>query len=350
MIVTRAPFRVTLAGGGTDLPSYYSKHGGFIYSMAITHYMYVMTNPPTVDRKIRIHYSKSECVDNVSEVQHELAREALRYHGIEDKMEISSMADLPSGTGLGSSSSYLVALLTALHHHRRDYVSMSQIAEEACDIELRILGKGIGKQDQYMAAFGGLTKLDINRKGDVSVSHSDLSLTSINELVSSTHLYYTGFRRDAPDVLSDQNAAMINPESIHSKTVEKNLNEIKALGHQIYEAIVSENFDEWGKLTHKHWTLKKGLSKKVSLSSVDLIYEEVRKKFNVLGGKIVGAGGGGFLLLYCNGDHKSLENFMLAQGMPRLHYSIDSDGCKVLASFSSHRVFDDKLGPKGKLI
>ena len=350
MIVTRAPFRVTLAGGGTDLPSYYSKHGGFIYSMAITHYMYVMTNPPTVDRKIRIHYSKSECVDNVSEVQHELAREALRYHGIVDKMEISSMADLPGGTGLGSSSSYLIALLMALHQYRRDYVSMSQLAEEACDIELRILGKGIGKQDQYMAAFGGLTRLNINREGAVSVLHTDLSLTAMNELVSNTHLYFTGFRRDAPDVLSDQNLAMLNPESINSKEVEKSLNEIKELGNQIYQSIICENFDQWGKLTHEHWMIKKGLSKKISLSKVDLIYEEVMKNFNVLGGKIVGAGGGGFLLLYCNRNHKQLESFMFEQGMPRLHYSIDSDGCKVLASFSSHRVFDDQLGPKGKFI
>jgi D-glycero-alpha-D-manno-heptose-7-phosphate kinase len=350
MIVTRAPFRVTLAGGGTDLPSYYSKHGGFIYSMAITHYMYVMTNPPTVDRKVRIHYSKSECVDNVSELEHELAREALRYHGIEDKMEISSMADLPSGTGLGSSSSYLIALLMALHHYRRDYVSMSQLAEEACDIELRILGKGIGKQDQYMASFGGLTRLDIDRDGSVSVSHTDLSLTAINELASNTHLYYTGLRRDAPDVLADQNMAMLNPGSINSKDVEKNLNMIKDLGYRIYDAIIAEDFDKWGELTHEHWVLKKGLSKKISLTVVDLIYEEVRNNFNVLGGKIVGAGGGGFLLLYCNKNHKKLENYMLSQGMPRLHYSIDTDGCKVLASFASHRVFDDQLGPKGKFI
>jgi D-glycero-alpha-D-manno-heptose-7-phosphate kinase len=161
MILTTTPFRVTLGGGGTDLPSYYREHGGFIFAMGIDKHMYIMINPPTVDRKIRLHYSHSETTDHVSKVRHELAREALRLHGIEDKMEVSSMADLPAGSGLGSSSCYLVGLLNALHHYRRDYVSLDKLAEEACHIELEVLGKPIGKQDQYMAAFGGLTVLEI---------------------------------------------------------------------------------------------------------------------------------------------------------------------------------------------
>ena len=151
MIITRTPFRITLGGGGTDLPSFYQHYGGFIFAMGIDKYMYVMTNPPTVDNKIRLHYSQTEIVNHVSELQHELAREALSLNRINEKIEVSSMADLPDGTGVGSSSCYLVGLLNALHHYRRDYVSIKKLAEEACHIELDVLKKGIGKQDQYMA-------------------------------------------------------------------------------------------------------------------------------------------------------------------------------------------------------
>src|SRR2546426_9583870 len=163
MIVTRTPFRVTLGGGGTDLPSYYEKHGGFIFAMGIDKYMSVITNPPGVDRKIRLRYSKTAIVDHVSQLEHELAREALRLHGIEDRMEVASMADLPAGTGVGSSGAYLVGLLTALHHYRRDYVTLQALAEEACHIGLDVLKKWIGKQDQYKAAYGGLTGLASTR-------------------------------------------------------------------------------------------------------------------------------------------------------------------------------------------
>src|SRR5690606_11179776 len=165
MIITRTPFRITLGGGGTDLPSYYEKHGGFIFAAGMDKYMYIMLNPPIVDDKIRLHYSRIEVVDHVSEIQHDLAREALRYHGIERKIEISSLADLPDGTGLGSSSAYLVGLLTALHHYRRDFVPLQALAEEACHIELEVLGKRIGKQDQYMAVYGGFTVLEIDQVG-----------------------------------------------------------------------------------------------------------------------------------------------------------------------------------------
>src|SRR5208282_5078834 len=179
MILTRTPFRVTLGGGGTDLPSYYGEHGGFIFAMGIDKHMYVMVNPPTIDSKIRLHYSQSETVDCVDELRHDLAREALRLQGIEQKMEISSMADLPAGTGLGSSSSYLVGLLNALHQYRRDYVSLRQLADEACHIELDVLRKGIGKQDQYMAAYGGLSVLEIAKDGHVEVRSVELGSSSV---------------------------------------------------------------------------------------------------------------------------------------------------------------------------
>jgi D-glycero-alpha-D-manno-heptose-7-phosphate kinase len=336
MIITRTPFRVTLGGGGTDLPSYYEKHGGFIFAMGINKFMYVMINPPTIDTMIRLHYSQSETVFHVSELQHELAREGLRYHGIEEKMEISSMADLPAGTGVGSSSCYLIGLLTALHHYRRDYISLQDLAEEACHIELDILKKGIGKQDQYMAAFGGLTVLDIAKGGKVMVKPVKMGSSSIAELVANTHIYYTGFRRDAVDVLSEQNTAMQSQSVPKYDVVSNSLHHIKDLGYRILEAIETEDFDAWGTMLDEHWRFKKQMSARISLTKVDQIYAEVRQHYNVLGGKIIGAGGGGFLMLYCNKNHKQLEQFMESQKMPRLHYTIEPEGSKVVADVSSN--------------
>lgn len=335
MIITRTPFRVTLGGGGTDLPSYYEKHGGFIFAMGINKYMYVMTNPPAIDNMIRLHYTQSETVFHVSELRHELAREALRYHGIEQKMEISSIADLSAGTGMGSSSCYLIGLLLALHHYRRDFVSLKTLAEEACHIELEILKKGIGKQDQYMASFGGLTVLEIAKDGTVDVKPLRMGSSAIADLVANTHIYYTGFRRDAVQVLAEQDTAMKSEAAPQRQVVEESLHKIKDLGYRILDAIQAENFDAWGTMLHEHWQQKKQMSNKISLTKVDKIYEEVRQNYNVLGGKIIGAGGGGFLMLYCPQNHKQLEQFMAAQQMPRLHYTIEPEGSKVVADVSS---------------
>ncbi|MHB1861364.1 MAG: GHMP family kinase ATP-binding protein [Gemmatimonadaceae bacterium] len=334
MIVTRTPFRVTLGGGGTDLPSFYEKHGGLIFAMGINKYMYVMTNPPGVDRKIRLHYTQSEVANHVSEVRHDLVREALRFHGIEDGMEIGSMADLPAGTGVGSSSAYLVGLLLALHQYRRAFVSLETLAEEACYIELNVLRKPIGKQDQYMAAFGGLTTIEIMRTGDVEVRPVALRESAVAELVSHTHIYYTGLNRSAPEVLAHQDAAMKGDVGAR-RTVEDSLKNIKELGYRILEAIEGENFDEWGCLMHRHWEHKKRMSDKISVTLCDQIYEEVRERFGVLGGKIIGAGGGGFLMLYCPRSNRQLEDFMLAQGMPRLYYNLEREGAKTVANVSS---------------
>jgi D-glycero-alpha-D-manno-heptose-7-phosphate kinase len=334
MIVTRTPFRVTLGGGGTDLPSFYEKHGGFVFAMGIDKYMYVMTNPPVADRKIRLHYTESEVVDHVDEVRHELAREALRFHGIEDGMEISSMADLPAGTGVGSSSAYLVGLLQALHQYRRDFVSLQQLAEEACYIELNVLKKPIGKQDQYMAAFGGLTVLEIMKSGEVEVRQVSLRESAVKDLVSHTHIYYTGLNRNAPHVLQDQNAAMSGPAAQRAP-VESSLNGIKDLGYRILAAIEAEDFDRWGLLLHEHWAHKKRLSEKIQVSACDAIYEEARARFGVLGGKIIGAGGGGFLMLYCPKGGRQLEDFMASRGMLRLYYDVEREGAKTVANVSS---------------
>jgi D-glycero-alpha-D-manno-heptose-7-phosphate kinase len=357
VIVTRTPFRVTLGGGGTDLPSFYREHGGFVFAMGIDKYMYLMLNPPTVDNKIRLHYSRAEVVDDVDELSHELAREALRLHGIRNRIEISSMADLPDGTGLGSSSAYLVGLLTALHQHRRDFISLQALAEEACHIELDVLGKPIGKQDQYMAVYGGLTVLDIARDGTVTVRSIGSAAGSLSAFVANTHLYYTGQRRNAVDVLRHQDhalraAAVRGPEAAAPRARSRNgrqpaaradagsevtdaMLRIRDLGYRILHAVETESYDEWGTLLHEHWCSKKRLSERVSLERVDALYDHVRQNFGVLGGKIVGAGGGGFLMLYCPTHHRRLEAFMQEQGMPRLHYSVEHEGSKVLANLAS---------------
>jgi D-glycero-alpha-D-manno-heptose-7-phosphate kinase len=335
MILTSTPFRITLGGGGTDLPSYYREHGGFIFAIGIDKHMYIMLNPPTIDRKIRLHYTNSETTDHVTNLRHELAREALRLHGIEDKMEISSMADLPAGTVLGSSSSYLIGLLNALHHYRRDYVSLDKLAEEACHIELEVLRKPIGKQDQYMAAFGGMSALEISKDGTVEVRSVELGTSSLAALIASTHVYFTGVERDALAVLGDQNSAMQSKERLDHKRIANSLHQIKEIGRRIMAAIEEEDFDNWGRLLDVHWHNKKQLSSKISLSKIDHLYDHVKAEYSVLGGKVIGAGGGGFLMLYCPKQHKRLESFMLANGMPRLHYNVEREGSKVLANFSN---------------
>jgi len=334
MIVTRTPFRVTLGGGGTDLPSYYEKHGGFIFAMGIDKYMYVMTNPPGVDRKIRLHYTQSEVADHVDEIRHELAREALRLNGIEDRMEISSMADVPAGTGMGSSSAYLVGLLAALHQYRRDYVSLEALAEEACHIELTVLKKGIGKQDQYMAAFGGMTVLEIAKDGVVDVRPVQLRGGALATLIAHTHIYYTGLVHNTVDVLADQNRAM-RDDNHRRVTVEDSLNAIKDLGYRILDAVQSEDFDRWGLLLHEHWVNKKRMSDRISMSWIDQLYDEARTSYGVLGGKLIGAGGGGFLMLYCPSTSGKLEDFMQARGLPRLYYGLEREGAKVVANVAS---------------
>src|SRR5712692_6248181 len=269
MIVTRTPFRVTLGGGGTDLPSYYAHHGGFIFAMGLDKFMYVMVNRPVVGRKIRLHYSQAEVVDHVDELRPQLAREALRAHGIESGFEVGSIADLPAGAGLGSSSCYLVGLLNALHHERRDYVPLQTLAEEACHIELNILRQPIGKQDQCMAAYGGLTVMEIGRDGAVIVKQLAPSSSDVADLVAHTHIYYTGAQCDAREVLADQNQAMQMKDSVDHSRVADSLHRIKDLGYRILEAIEDSNFDRWGQLLDEHWQSKKKLSNKISLSTVD---------------------------------------------------------------------------------
>lgn len=339
MIIARAPYRITLGGGGTDLPSFYQNHGGFIFAMSIDKYINVIINPSALDRRVRLQYLQSEVVDHASKLRHPLAREALLLHGIEQAIEITSIGDLPARSGVGSSGSYLVALLTALHTYERRPASPQELAEEACQIEIERLAEPVGKQDQYMAAFGGLRVLEIARNGSVATSALPLSPGALHDFVARTLVYYTGIERRAPDILQAQNDATKHKANGKHAAVVENLKRIKELGARILEAVQEENFDDFGRLLDVHWQAKKDMSEKISVSSFEALYEAVKSQYGVLGGKIIGAGGGGFLMLYCPSQQRRLSRFMEQQGMPQLHYSLEFQGAKIVADLrSSHEM------------
>ncbi len=332
MILTRTPFRSTLGGGGTDLPSYYEKHGGLILAMGLDKYMYVTCNPPVVDQLVRVQYTKSETVEHPDQLQHDLAREALKRHKVFSQMEVSSLADLPAGTGLGSSSCYLVGLLTALRAYKRDYCSLHDLAEEACDIELNTLEKSIGKQDQYMAAYGGMTVLEIAKDGTVDVRSANINPSTLSDFVANTQLYWTGVRRSAPQILQEQDDAMRIEEAPCHDRIQGALHGIKETGYGILEAIESSNYDDFGSLMDTHWQYKKSMSAKISIPGIDELYTDVKKRFGVLGGKVSGAGGGGFFMVYAPKAHTELTTFMERAGLKRMHYNLEFEGTKVVSN------------------
>jgi D-glycero-alpha-D-manno-heptose-7-phosphate kinase len=350
MIVSRTPFRVTLGGGGTDLPSFYEKHGGYVLALGIDKYMYVALNIPYADHKIRLHYLESESVDHVDDLRHELAREALKSHGIHNAIDVASLADLPAGTGLGSSSCYLVGLLNALRTYLSRPVSAHDLAAEACNIELDVLKKPIGKQDQYMAAFGALTELHIDRSGSVRVERIALPSYAIAEFIANTHMYYTNVQRPATEILSEQNDALAAGE----RDVEYAMLQIKDIGYRIGEAFRSADFDRFGLLMHEHWIAKQRLSGKVSVPIVERLYDYVRQEYGVLGGKVAGAGGGGFLMLYCPRNGARLTSFMREQGMERLTYDAEFEGSRIITNFLTsrpvHRHLDEAAYRKAELV
>ncbi len=326
MIFVRAPFRIPLGGGGTDLPSYYSKFGGALISAAINRYMFITINRPIVDKLIRVKYTQTEIVDNVKEIKHDLVREALRLTKIKDSIEINSVADLPAGVGMGSSGSYTVALLKALHTLKREHISDQSLAEEACKIEIGKLKRFVGKQDQYIAAFGGITKFKINKNGEVKVRRLVLDPPFIRDLEGSLLIFYTGIRREEAQILRRQSIKTKN----NDKNVIKNLHQIKAIGKEIGQALVAKDINSFGKLMHKHWMTKRNLSSAISSSRIDQLYE-LGIKSGAVGGKIMGAGGGGFLLFCCPRNKNRIRLEMEKQGLTELFFHFDMEGAKVIA-------------------
>jgi len=328
MIITRTPFRITLGGGGTDLPSYYEKYGGFIFSAGLDKYMYIDSNRSVADDLIRVKYSKSETVERVDEVQHDIAREILQHTGVLKNIEISSLADIPAGTGLGSSSCYAVGLLHAMHTMKREYVPLAQLAEMDFEIEANILKRPIGKQDPYMAAFGGLTVLDIAEDGTVKVRKANVSFEVADELNKNMLIFFTGKTRSADDILREQEKGAKEEKA----SVVDSMHYIKDIGHQILEAVESGNIDEVGRKFHEHWQYKKKISSKMSNPEFDRIYDAARE-IGALGGKISGAGGGGFFTFYVPDNQRAFREKMRELGLREMRYRFDFEGSKVLTDF-----------------
>jgi D-glycero-alpha-D-manno-heptose-7-phosphate kinase len=328
MIVTRTPFRVSLGGGGTDLPSYYRRYGGFIVGAAINRYVYVMVNRRFEDN-LRVSYSQTEIVDCADDVQHPIVREALKLTGIDRNLEIVSIADLPANSGLGSSCSFTVGLLNALHTYKREQVSPQDLAEEACHIEIERLGEPIGKQDQYVAAAGGVTCLDIDREGGVRLTPLELSQETIHELESNTLIFYTGIQRRSSEVLRGQSRATADGDA----RVTEALHAIKDIGQEIRAALADGDLDRFGLLMDEHWRTKKRLSEQVTSGRLDRWYETARAH-GATGGKVMGAGGGGFFLFYCpNGTKARLREALTSEGLKEMRLGIDFDGSKVVSNF-----------------
>lgn len=327
MILSRAPTRITLGGGGTDLKSYYAQYGGFCIAGAITKYCHILANRNFYDR-IRLSYSQMEIKDRVANIEHPIFRAALSLIGVEGGIELHSAADVPANSGLGSSSSFTVALLNALHTYARDYVTQRQLAEEACHIEIDILGEPIGKQDQYIAAFGGLTCLTFEKSGEVVVEPLSISHEALDQLESNLLLFFTGKERRASDIMAeqDQKTKENQPEMV------QNLHQIKEIGWQTRKYLENGQVDMFGELLHLHWETKKKRSQQISDPFIDECYELSRKS-GALGGKLIGAGGGGFLMLYCPNNNKPrLVGEMLKMGLRWERFRFDFDGAKIMVN------------------
>lgn len=346
MILVRAPFRLPLGGGGTDLPAYYKHYGGFLITAAIDKYMYINVNQPAVFNKIKINYTRTEIVDvgDIKAIKHDIVRESLKYLNINEPLEIHSMADLAAGTGMGSSSSYAVALLKGLNTMIRKYIPVQELAEEACKIEIDLIGKPIGKQDQYAAAFGGITQLEIDKAGNVRATPLSLDHEVIVELENRLMLFYTNIERDANEILGEQSSkiasSVINSSNSTEKRDEKNegrgadqsMHAIKEIGYRIGDALQRGDVSEIGRLMHEHWITKKSVSTKMSNLAIDDWYTLAMEN-GALGGKIMGAGGGGFFV-FCvdEGKRKHLRKTMENAGLTYMGFRFDFEGVKVLAN------------------
>lgn len=324
MIITRSPLRITLGGGGTDLSSYYRQHNGFLISAAIDKYVYVTVMRPFTPG-IFLKYSKLEKVEKVDEVQHPILREAIRLLDFNTpQIEITTLADIPAGTGLGSSGSFTTALLKALYAHRRRLILPEELARLACKIEIDILKEPIGKQDQYIASFGGITCFEFNKDDSVNAYPLPINIDTLFNLEDNILLFFTGVLRRASSILNDQDKRSKEKD----EQMLNNLHYVKALGLQSKEALVNGHTSEFGELLGEHWEHKRKRSKGMSNPQIDEWYE-LGKKNGALGGKLVGAGGGGFLMFYAE-DRNKLRHAMIKAGLEEVRFRFDFEGTKVI--------------------
>jgi D-glycero-alpha-D-manno-heptose-7-phosphate kinase len=326
MIIARSPLRITLGGGGTDLASYYGEHEGFLVAAAIDKYVYVTVMRP-FKPGVYLKYSALEQVAAVADVKHPIIREALQLLNLDvPQIEITTLADIPAGTGLGSSGSFTTALLKALFTHCRKVAHSQELAELACDIEINRLGEPIGKQDQYIAAFGGITCLTFHKDHRVTVQPLRVSMETMFDLEDNLLLFFTGFNRSAGSVLKDQH------DRSHARDagILRNLDYVKSLGYRSKEALESGDLVRFGELMHEHWEYKKRRSDAISNQQIDQWYSLAMKN-GAIGGKLVGAGGGGFLMFYAR-DRNRLRQAMTEAGLEEVRFRFDFEGTKVVLS------------------
>jgi D-glycero-alpha-D-manno-heptose-7-phosphate kinase len=324
VIMTRSPLRISLGGGGTDLPSYYQAHGGFVIAAAIDKYVYLMTHTRAVPR-ILLKYSKMEEVERVADIKHPLIREVLKMLAWKDlRLEINSMADIPAGTGMGSSGSFTTALLKALHVHRKDLVQSRELAEQACKIEIDILMEPVGKQDQYIAAFGGITCFRFFPDGLVEAWPLKIDQNTIYELEDHLLLFFTGYTRSAGEILKEQDAK----SKKNDQNMITNLHFVKQIGRDIKDALEAGNLQWFGELMNIHWEHKKERSPAMTNERINHWYD-LAIQAGAKGGKLIGAGGGGYLMFLCE-ERARVREVMAQEGLEEIRFRFEFEGTKVI--------------------
>ena len=325
MIITRSPLRISLGGGGTDLPSYYREHGGFLVAGALDKYVYLTLHRTFVPDLI-VKYSKLERVATADQLEHPIIREAFGLLKMDGRsLELTSMADIPGGTGLGSSGSFTTALLKLLHTANKNLISPAELAEQACHIEIDRLGEPIGKQDQYIAAVGGITAFTFHKDGRVDYRPAKISEEALFNLEDNLLLFFTGYSRSASGILKDQN----DKSKANDQAMLDNLHFTKDLGYQSLSALESDNLEEFARLMDVHWQRKKVRSSGMSNQPINDWYDHAMAH-GALGGKLIGAGGGGFLMFYA-ADKKKLRHAMREKGLQEVRFRFDFEGTKVVA-------------------
>ena len=321
MIGTRTPFRVSFIGGGSDLKEFYTRSPGSVLSTTINKYMYIFVHP-FFDNRIQVKYSKTELVDQIDDVIHPIVRESLKKFDLSG-IDINSIADIPAGTGLGSSSSYTVGLLHALYGYTNQNISAETLASEASEIEIEILKEPIGKQDQYAAAYGGLNIIRFLPTGDVKIEPIEMENSLYTQLQDNLLLFYTDKTRSASDILYDQKNNLINQEKIFDtqKKMTKLVEKAKC-------CLSDSDLDGFGKILDENWQLKRSLSSKISNTKIDDIYS-IALKNRAMGGKILGAGGGGFLLFYCKKEHQKQLRGALSK-LTEIEFNFEPTGSQLI--------------------
>ena len=323
MIIIRSPLRISIGGGGTDVPSYYKEKESFFISAAINKYVYVTITKP-FEKGIYLKYSQIEKKNRISDINHKIIKEVLKKELNENRIEITTLTDIPAKTGLGSSGSFSTALIRAMYSYNQKTIDKRDLAELACDIEINKLKQPSGKQDQYISVYGGISEFHINKKGFVKVKNLKISNKTILDLEDNLLLFFTGFSRNSSLILKEQNIKTIK----NSKEIIENLDYVKKLGLEIKKNLIKGNCNEFGKLLHEHWKYKLKRSKNMSNTKINSVYDFAMKN-GAVGGKLIGAGGGGFLMFYTNSPAQ-LRNAMKKKNFEEVRFKFDFEGVKQI--------------------